>query len=132
MQQALKDNKESPEALKTRVEEFAKKLVPVTRRFGINQGGTGGAGEGAAEGGFAAQSQSLRFRLNGLKGGIMASTSLPTETQGRQIPGLRSGMDKAIQEANALIAELPALQKDVAESGVYPAAVKPITVGSRQ
>jgi len=67
MQQALKDNKESPEALKTRVEEFAKKLIPVTRRFGINQGGAGGAGgagEGAAEGGFAAQSQSLRSRLN--------------------------------------------------------------------
>src|SRR5262245_43975175 len=135
MQQALKENKESPEALKTRVEEFAKKLAPVTRRFGINQGGAGaggGAGEGTAEGGFAAQSQSLRFRLNGLKGGIMASTSLPTETQSRQIPGLRSAMDKAIQEANTLIAELPALQKEVAESGVYPAAVKPIAVSSKQ
>src|SRR5262245_5633545 len=129
MQQALKENKESPEVLKTRVEEFSKRLEPVTRRFGINQGG---AGEGASEGGFASQSQSLRFRLSGLKGGVMASTSRPTETQSRQVPGLRSLMDKAIQEANKLIAELPALQKEMAESGVYPAAVKPIAVGTRQ
>ncbi len=117
MQQALNDNKESPEALKARVEEIAKKLAPVTRRFGIGQGG---AGAGASEGGFASQSQSLRFRLNGLKGGVMASTSLPTETQSRQIPGLRSAIDKAIQEANLLIADLPALQKAVPDWPQYP------------
>jgi hypothetical protein len=56
----------------------------------------------------------------------MASTSRPTETQSRQIPEVRAAMEKAIQSANQLIGEFASLQKEMAESGVYPASVKPI------
>jgi hypothetical protein len=67
-----------------------------------------------------------------LKSGVMASTSRPTETQSRQIPEVRAAMDKAIQDANRLIGEFASLQKEMAESGVYPASVKPIQAdGSR-
>jgi hypothetical protein len=42
-------------------------------------------------------------------------------------------MDKAIQDANQLIGEFASLQKEMAESGVYPASVKPIQAeGGRQ
>ncbi|MGH9939065.1 MAG: hypothetical protein ACREAM_22730, partial [Blastocatellia bacterium] len=126
MQQAAKDNKDAPTALKTKVEEFAKKFQPVGRQFGI------GMGDPLVTGDFESFTRALRFRINGLKGGVMASTSRPTETQSRQIPQVRSAMEKAVQDANQLIGELSALQKEMAESGVYPAAVKPIQAdGSR-
>ncbi|MGH9841865.1 MAG: hypothetical protein ACREEM_24175, partial [Blastocatellia bacterium] len=120
MQQAVKDDKDAPAALKTRVEEFGKKFAPVGRSFGIAMP------DPLVTGDFESFTRALRFRISGLKSGIMASTSRPTETQSRQIPEVRAALEKAIQEANALIGELPALQKEVAESGVYPASVKPI------
>ena len=76
--------------------------------------------------------RALRSRIGQLKSGVMASTSRPTETQSRQIPEVRAAMDKAIQDANRLIGEFASLQKEMAESGVYPASVKPIQAdGSR-
>ena len=39
---------------------------------------------------------------------------------------VKPALDKVIGEANALITELNALAKEAADSGVYPAAVKPI------
>lgn len=120
MQAAVKDNKDAPAALKTKVEEFGKKFTPVGRSFGI------GMGNPLETGDFESFQRQLRARIGQLKGGIMASTSRPTETQMRQLPGLRTALEKAIGEANALIGEFPTLAKELAESGVYPAAVKPI------
>jgi photosystem II stability/assembly factor-like uncharacterized protein len=120
MQAAVKDNKDAPAALKTKVEEFGKKFTPVGRSFGI------GVGNPQETGDFESFQRQLRARIGQLKGGIMASTSRPTETQMRQLPGLRTALEKAIGEANALIGEFPALAKELAESGVYPTPVKPI------
>lgn len=120
IQGALRDNKDAPEALKKKVEEFGKKFQPLGARFGIAMP------DPMVTGDFESFTRALRFRIGGLKGGIMASTSRPTETQMRQIPEVKAALDKAIQDANALIAEFPALQKEAADSGVYPAAVKPI------
>ena len=120
MQQAMKDNASAPAAMKTRVEDFAKKFEPVGRRFGI-------AAENPFEtGNFERINENLRFRFGGLKGGIMGSTSRPTETQIRQTAEIRPALEKAVQEANALINALPALQKELADAGIYPAQVKPI------
>jgi photosystem II stability/assembly factor-like uncharacterized protein len=123
MQQAVKDNKDAPAALKAKIEEFARKFQPVGLLFGI------GAADPLVTGDFSVFTRALRFRISGLKGGIMASTSRPTETQSRQIPEVRSAVEKAVQDANQLIGDLSALQKQMAESGVYPAAVKPIQTG---
>ncbi len=120
MQQAVKDSKDAPAALKTKVEEFGKKFAPVGRSFGIAMP------DPMVTGDFESFTRALRFRISGLKSGIMASTSRPTETQSRQIPEVRAALERAIHDANALIGELPALQKEVAESGVYPTSVKPI------
>src|SRR5262249_30827363 len=125
MQQAVKENKDAPAALKTKVEEFSKKFQPVGRQFGVGQG------DPLQTGDFESFTRALRFRISGLKGGIMASTSRPTETQKRQIPEVRAVMEKAIQDANQLIGEFSALQKELADGGVYPASVKPILVGEK-
>jgi hypothetical protein len=120
MQSAMKESQDAPAALRSKVEEFGKKFAPVGRNFGI------GLGNPQETGDFEGFQRQLRARIGQLKGGIMASTSHPTETQMRQLPEVRAALDKAISEANALIGEFPALSKEVAESGVYPAAVKPI------
>jgi hypothetical protein len=120
MQLALKDNASAPAALKTKVEDFAKKFEPVGRRFGIS------AENPFETGNFELANENLRFRFGGLKGGIMGSTSRPTETQMRQASEIRPVLDKAIQDANALINALPGLLKEMSEAGIYPAPVKPI------
>lgn len=104
-------------------EELVKKFQPVGQQFGI------GMADPMVTGDFASFARALRNRISGLKSGIMASTSPPTETQIRQIPEVRAAVEKAIQEANQLIAAFSALQKEMAESGVYPAAIKPIQTG---
>jgi photosystem II stability/assembly factor-like uncharacterized protein len=118
MRQAVKDNKDAPATLKTKVEEFAKKFQPAGLQFGV------GTPDPLTTGDFSAFARALRVRIGQLKSGIMASTSRPTETQSRQIPEVRAAMDKAIQDANKLIGEFASLQKEMAESGVYPASVK--------
>ena len=120
MQQALKDNASAPTALKTKVEDFAKKFEPVGRRFGIS------AENPFETGNFERANENLRFRFGGLKGGIMGSTSRPTDTQMRQATEIRPVLEKAVQDANALINQLPALLKELADAGVYPAPLKPI------
>ena len=91
MQQAVKDNKDAPAALKTRVEEFAKKFQPVGRQFGV------GMQRPARDRRFRGFARALRSRIGQLKNGVMASTSRPTETQSRLIPEVRAAMEKAIQ-----------------------------------
>ncbi|MFN0084555.1 MAG: VPS10 domain-containing protein [Blastocatellia bacterium] len=120
MQQLMKDSKEAPAPLNTRVEEFAKKFDPVGRRFGLS------LGDPMVTGDFESFTRALRFRISGLKSGVMAATARPTETQSRQFPEVRAALEKAIEEANVLIADLPAIQKEIADSGLNPAAVKPI------
>jgi hypothetical protein len=43
------------------------------------------------------------------------------------IPEARALLERTIDEANALINSLPALYKELAENGIYPSPVKPIT-----
>ena len=117
---ALKDNASAPAAMKTKVEDFAKKFEPVGRRFGV------GAENPFETGNFERLNENLRFRFGGLKGGIMGSTSRPTDTQMRQTTEIGPVLEKAVQEANALINALPALLKELADGGIYPAPVKPI------
>ena len=74
-QAAAKDNKDAPATLKTKLEEFAKKAAPVNAQFGAS------IEEALATGNFERLTRSLRFRISGLKSGIMASTSRPTPSR---------------------------------------------------
>src|SRR6185369_5983491 len=89
IQQALKDNASAPAAMKTKVEDFAKKFEPVGRRFGV------GAENPFETGNFERLNENLRFRFGGLKGGIMGSTSRPTDTQMRQATEIGPVLEKA-------------------------------------
>jgi photosystem II stability/assembly factor-like uncharacterized protein len=121
MQQALKDTPAAVDSIKAKVEELAKRFAPVGRRFGI------GAANPFETGQFERINENLRFRIGGLKGGILSSTSRPTETQMRMMSEARALLEKTVDEANALINSLPALYKELAESGIYPSPVKPIS-----
>jgi photosystem II stability/assembly factor-like uncharacterized protein len=105
-------------ALASTVGSFTKELTPVRTKFGVATGGGFGGGFGGG--------QNVRARIGQLKGGIMGSTSLPTETQMRMISESRAALSKAIDEANGLIARLPALYEQLAKGGLYPVAPKPI------
>lgn len=120
LQQSLKNSKDAPQDLSKKLEDFAKRFTPTAQKFGIN------AGNPLETGDFSVFRRMLRFRISGLKSGIMSSTSRPTETQMRQIPEVRAALETAINDANKLIAELPAIQKELAEKGIFPAEVKPI------
>ena len=97
-----------PPALKTQLESIRKELEGVRTRLGLAGGGGPGGG-----GGFGAQNQNLRGRMGQVKGGIMASTSLPTEVQMRQKSEIEAAWLKLAAEASAVMAKLPALARDV-------------------
>ncbi|QQS48094.1 MAG: hypothetical protein IPM66_05440 [Acidobacteriota bacterium] len=120
IQQGLKNRKDAPADLQKKVDDFAKRFAPVGGLFGIN------AQDPLQTGDFSVFRRMLRFRISGLKNGIMASTSKPTEVQMRQIGEVRTALDAAISNANKLIAELSDLQKEAAAKGIFPAEVKPI------
>jgi phage-related protein len=120
IQQSLKDTPAAADSIKAKVEELAKRFATVGRRFGI------GAANPFEAGQFERINENLRFRIGGLKGGILSSTSRPTETQMRMISEARALLEKTVDEANALINSLPALYRELAEGGIYPAPVKPI------
>ena len=68
----------------------------------------------------AAPIESVRGRIGQLKGGMMSSTSLPTEVQMRQKQELEALWPKVAAEANAAMAKLPVLAKDVVAAVFRP------------
>jgi len=106
---ALDDGASGHEALKKTIEETLKKLEPVRRKFGVAGGG-----------GFGRGRENVRGTISQLKGSIMASTSRPTEVQGRLAAQARADLETAIDEANIVLAGLPAIFKELAEKNIYP------------
>ena len=121
VQQALKDQPNAPASIKASVDDVAKKLEPLRRKLGVGIGGFGGGG-----GGGGSETENVRGLIGQLKGAIMSSTSLPTESQTKFAADARPALDKVVQDTNALIAQMTALLKELAASGVYPAPPKPI------
>jgi hypothetical protein len=114
--EALKAQANVPASLRSTLDELGKQVTGLRTRFGVAEGG-GGFGGGPAN---------VRGRVGQLKGQIMNSTSLPTETQVRVSGELRAVAAKAIDEVNAAVAKFPALYKELAASGMYPMPLKPI------
>jgi hypothetical protein len=120
IRERLRDTKDIPASVRSGLDDADKALASLRRTLGLGVGGPGGGG------GFGGGAGNVRGVIGQLKGGIMGSTSLPTETQMRMVGEARAGLAKAIDEANALIAKLPALYEEVGKSGLYPAPPKPI------
>jgi photosystem II stability/assembly factor-like uncharacterized protein len=104
-----------PPAVKTQMEAVRKELEGVRQRLGLAGGGPGGGG------GFGGGNQNLRGRMGQLKGGVMNSTSLPTEVQMRQKQEIEAAWPKAAAEAGAALAKLPVLARDVVNAVFKPA-----------
>ena len=116
---------ESPAAVKAALDDVDRRLAGLRRRLGV--GGPGPGGGGGGFGGFGGGQANVRGRLGQLKNQIMASTSLPTETQMRQAREAREDLAKAIEEANELITSgMPALYRTVTQNQLQPTPLKPI------
>ena len=102
------------DALKKAVDDYDKELAKVRPLFGINVG-TPDFSAGVPAG----FQQNVRNRIGGLKGQVMASSSLPTATQSRQRDDVAKAVDKAVSELNAVVAKAPALYAQVGAANFF-------------
>ncbi|HJU41596.1 MAG TPA: hypothetical protein VJ691_02240, partial [Vicinamibacterales bacterium] len=108
-------NQTLPPNVKQELDGIVKEFENVRRRLGLAQQGGGG-------GGFGNQADNLRGRIGQLKGQVMASTALPTNTQLMQIRDVRSQLPGLIDQSNTVVAKVPALVKNMISAGViFPA-----------
>ena len=89
------------------------------RRLGLAGGGGGG-------GGFGGGTENVRGRIGQLKGAIMGSTALPTNTQLMQMREVKAALPQVIDQANAAAAKVSSLAKELVGSGVLFPALKPV------
>ncbi len=103
---------------KQQLDAVVKEFEAVRRRLGLGQQGGGG--------GFGGNNENLRGRFGQLKGQVMASTSLPTNTQLMQIREVKAALPGLIDQANAAAAKVPALVKELVGNGAIFPAIKPV------
>ncbi len=114
----LKDSAAVPASIRATLDSLMKQLDSIKPKFGL-----GGDPESFD---FSAFRKNLTIRTGFLKGAIMGSTSLPTESQMQEVQALKKAIPAASEEVNALINRMPAFYKQLAQAGLYPAAPKPI------
>jgi photosystem II stability/assembly factor-like uncharacterized protein len=106
---------------KQQLDAVVKEFETVRRRLGLGQQGGGG--------GFGGGNENLRGRFGQLKGQIMGSTALPTNTQMMQVREVRAALPGLIDQANAAVAKVPGLVKDLIGAGAIFPAIKPVPKG---
>jgi hypothetical protein len=109
---------------KQQLDAVVKEFEAVRRRLGLGQQGGGGGG-----GGFGGGNENLRGRFGQMKGQIMGSTALPTNTQMMQVREIRAALPGLIDQANSAVAKVPALVKDLVGAGAIFPAIKPVPKG---
>ena len=107
--------------VKQQLDGVVKEFEAVRRRLGLGQQGGGGGGGGNTE--------NVRGRIGQLKGGVMSATTLPTNTQLMQIREAKAALPGLIDQANAVVAKVPGLVKDMVGAGALFPAVKPVPKG---
>ncbi len=107
--------------VKQQLESVVKEFEAVRRRLGLGQQGGGG--------GFGGNPENLRGRIGQLKGQVMQSTAIPTNTQMMQVRDVRGQLPGLIDSANAVVAKVPGLVKDMVGSGTLFPAIKPVPKG---
>jgi hypothetical protein len=120
LQQQTRNQTLSPN-VKQQLDGLVKEFEAVRVRLGLGQQGGGG--------GFGGNQANVRGRIQQMKGQVMASTALPTNTQMMQIRELRGLLPGVIDQANAAVAKVPALVKEMVGSGVLFPALKPVPKG---
>jgi hypothetical protein len=120
IQQQTRDANLSANA-KQQLDGIVKEFEAVRRRLGLGQQGGGG--------GFGGNNENLRGRFGQLKGQVMAATAQPTNTQMMQIREARTALPGLIDQANAVVAKVPGLVKDLVGNGVIFPAIKPVPKG---
>jgi hypothetical protein len=113
---ALKGQSSVAPGLKSTLADLEKQVADLRTRLGVAEGG----------GGFGFNPANVRGRVTLLKVQIMGSTSAPTETQTRMRGEVRTAAAKLVDDVNAAVAKFPALYKELATGGLYPAPLKPI------
>lgn len=103
-----------PKELQARVDGLGKELEGVRRRLGLGGGG----------GGFG-NTQNVRGRIGQLKGQIMASTSLPTDTQMRQYKELQAAWPQVEDEAKAAVSKVAPLARELVSAGLLFTTTSP-------
>lgn len=107
---------------KQQLDAVVKEFEAVRRRLGLGQQGGGG-------GGFGGNTENLRGRFGQVKGQVMASTAVPTNTQMMQVREIKAALPGLIDQANAAVAKVPGLVKDLIGSGTIFPAIKPVPKG---
>jgi hypothetical protein len=104
--------------VKQSLDALGKEFEVARRRLGLAGGGFGG--------GFGGNTENVRGRVGQLKGAIMGATATPTTTQLMQIREVKAALPIVIDQANATVARLSAVAKELVGSGVLFPAVKPV------
>jgi hypothetical protein len=120
LQQQTKDANLSSGS-KQQLDNIVKEFEAVRRRLGLGQQGGGG--------GFGGNPENLRGRFGQLKGQIMQSTATPTNTQMMQVREVRAALPGLIDQANAVVAKVPGLVKELIGNGAIFPAIKPVPKG---
>ena len=106
---------------KQQLDAVVKEFEAVRLRLGLGQQGGGG--------GFGANNANLRGRFGQIKGQVMASTAVPTNTQMMQVREIKAALPGLIDQANAAVAKVPGLVKDLIGNGAIFPAIKPVPKG---
>jgi photosystem II stability/assembly factor-like uncharacterized protein len=107
----------APAELQAAVDAFDKELAKIKPKLGVGGGGGFGGGGGT---------QNIRARIGQLKGQLLASTSLPTETQTRQATESRAVLSAAVDEVNAVVSKAGDLYKQLTAANVLMQAPQPV------
>ena len=107
--------------VKQQLDNVVKEFETVRRRLGLGQQQGGG--------GFGGNTENLRGRIGQLKGQVMQSTAVPTNTQMMQVRDVRGQLPGLIDQANAVVSKVPGLVKDMVGSGTLFPAIKPVPKG---
>lgn len=97
-----------PADLKKQMDTLSAELTRLRTRLGLGGGG----------GGFGGGNENVRGRIGQLKGAIMGSTSVPTNTQAAQIREVRAALPKVVDDAGAAGRKMPGLVRDLVSAGV--------------
>jgi photosystem II stability/assembly factor-like uncharacterized protein len=115
LQQPTRNQSLAP-GVKQSLDNMSKEMEIARRRLGLTGGG----------GGFGGNPENVRGRIGQLKGAIIGSTSVPTNTQLQQIREAKAALPIVIDQANAIAAKLPALVKEMIGAGAIFPTLKPV------
>jgi photosystem II stability/assembly factor-like uncharacterized protein len=122
--ETMKAYPQAPPAIATAIAGVSKEVTSLQTAI-AGRGGQGGGGGGGGGGG----AQPIRNRINGLKGEVIGSQSLPTRVQMTQVATFEKQLTELVNRVNTVITtSLPGVYKQLHENSIYPRVGEPITI----